>query len=185
MKVKGVNEATPLHSKRDKDGRLILDAQGNTIPVDYVSTSNNHHVAIFEDADGNLQEHIISYFEAMALVNAGFSPVDKEYNRDKGWKFLFTMKRNEYFVFPGDGFNPAEVDLMDPSNRSRISPHLFRVQKLSTGYYVFRHHLETTVSDNKELRGITWERIRTANNLKGIVKVRVNHTGRIVAVGEY
>ena len=37
------------------------------------------------------------------------------------------MKRNEYFVFPGDGFNPAEVDLMDPSNRSRISPHLFRV----------------------------------------------------------
>ena len=70
VKVKGVNEATPLHSKRDKDGRLILDAQGNTIPVDYVSTSNNHHVEIFEDADGNLQEHIVSYFEAMALINA-------------------------------------------------------------------------------------------------------------------
>ncbi len=95
------------------------------------------------------------------------------------------MKRNEYFVFPGDGFNPAEVDLMDPSNRSRISPHLFRVQKLSTRNYVFRHHLETTVEENKALRGITWERIQTVNYLKGIVKVRVNHTGRIVAVGEY
>lgn len=84
VKVKGVNEATPLHSKRDKDGRLILDAQGNTIPVDYVSTSNNHHVAIFEDADGNLQEHIISYFEAMALVNAGFSPSTRSISATRG-----------------------------------------------------------------------------------------------------
>ncbi len=185
VKVKGVNVATPLHTMHDKDGRPVLDASGNAIPVDYVSTSGNHHVAIFEDADGNLQEHIVSYFEAMALINAGFNPVDKEYNRDKGWKFCFTMKRNEYFVFPGDGFNPAEVDLMDPSNRSRISPHLFRVQMLSTGYYMFRHHLETTVDENNKLRGVTWERIRTANQLKGIVKVRVNHNGRIVAVGEY
>lgn len=186
VRIKGVSVVEPLHEKRDKEGRLMLDPDGNPQPVDFVSTSNNHHVAIFEDEKGNWQEHIVSYYEATALINDGLSPIDKEYNRDKGWKFLFTMKQNEYFVFPSEDFNPNEIDLMDESNYSRISPHLFRVQKLATCYYVFRHHLETTVSnDNKKLRGQIWERITTPNNLKGIVKVRVNHNGRIVAVGEY
>ena len=186
VRIKGVNVVEPLHEKRDKDGRLMLDANGCSQPVDFVSTGNNHHVAIFEDEKGNWQEHIVSYYEATALINDGLSPIDKEYNRDKGWKFLFTMKQNEYFVFPSEGFNPNEIDLMDESNYSRISPHLFRVQKIATGYYVFRHHLETVVTnDNKKLRKQIWERIRTPNDLKGIVKVRVNHNGRIVAVGEY
>lgn len=185
VRVKGPNVVEPLHEKRDKDGRLMLDSNGNPQPVDFVSTGNNHHVAIFEDEKGNWQEHIVSYYEATALINDGLSPINKEYNRDKGWKFLFTMKQNEYFVFPSDDFNPSEIDLMDESNYSRISPHLFRVQAISTSDYLFRHHLETKVDRNNKLKGKTWERITTPNNLKGIIKVRVNHNGRIVAVGEY
>ena len=97
------------------------------------------------------------------------------------------MKQNEYFVFPNErtGFNPREVDLLNPDNYALISPNLFRVQKLSTKYYVFRHHLETTVEDKKELQGITWKRLTSLKNLSEIVKVRVNHIGQIVSVGEY
>ena len=41
------------------------------------------------------------------------------------------------------------------------------------------------IEDKNELRDITWIRIRTTNKLKGIIKVRVNHVGKIVKVGEY
>ena len=82
-------------------------------------------------------------------------------------------------------FNPTEIDLIDPNNYSLVSKHLYRVQKFSTKDYVFRHHLETQVVDNSTLRGTTWKRITALNNLKKVVKVRVNNVGQIVAIGEY
>ena len=45
--------------------------------------------------------------------------------------------------------------------------------------------METSVDDNKALKDITWKRITALSNLKGIVKVRINHIGEIIAVGEY
>ena len=186
VRYKHLNNAVALHSQRDKEGRLVVDEQGNTRPADFVDTGNNHHVAIFLDADGNLQEHIVSFYEATACAMQGLPIVDRSYNQAQGWQFLFTMKQNEYFVFPdpATGFDPNQVDLMDERNYSRISPNLFRVQNMSKGDYYFRHHLETTVEDKSELKGITWKRIGT-KALVGIVKVRVNHIGKIVQVGEY
>ncbi|MBR1851347.1 MAG: type II CRISPR RNA-guided endonuclease Cas9 [Bacteroidales bacterium] len=178
----------PLHSKHDKDGQPILDSNGNPQPVDYVNLRNNHHVAIFCDADGNLQEHVVPFYEAVVRVSQlGLPAIDKEYNNDKGWQFMFSMKINEYFVFPNpaQGFDPTEIDLTDEKNYAQISPNLFRVQKLSSKYYVFRHHLETTEEAKKELQNIAWKRITSFDNLKGIVKVRINHIGRIVQIGEY
>lgn len=186
VKIKGVNNAIPLHDKRDNTGSIIRDGHVG-IPTDYVSTSNNHHVAIFIDTDGNLQERVVSFFDAVVAINAGDPVIDKEYNKDKGWTFLFSMKQNEYFVFPNPetGFNPNDIDLTDPKNYPLISPNLFRVQKFTTKDYVFRHHLETKIEDKVELKGITWKRITMLNKLKGIVKVRINHLGQIVQVGEY
>ena len=97
------------------------------------------------------------------------------------------MKINEMFVFPNPetGFLPEEVNLLDRKNYSFISPNLFRVQKLSSGYYCFRHHLETELDDTYALKDVTWKRITSTNGLKGVVKVRINHIGEIVSVGEY
>ena len=181
----GLSKPEPIHDKRNRQGQILLDEHGNRQPVDYVQTANNHHVAIFCDEKGNLQEHIVSFYEATIRANQGLPVIDREYNKAEGWTFLFTMKQNEYFVFPATGFNPAEIDLMNPDNNSLVSPHLFRVQKLASKYYVFRHHLETTVEDRKELRDMTWKRVQNCEGLRGLVKVRVNHIGQIVAVGEY
>lgn len=178
----------PIHTKHDKEGQTMLDANGRPQPSDFVNLRNNHHVAIFQDANGNFQEHIVSFYEAVArYVELGLPVIDKEYNKDKGWQFLFTLKQNEYFIFPNpeQDFYPNEIVLTDEHNYCRISPNLYRVQKLSSKDYWFRHHLETTVNDKKELQGITWKRITAINNLKGIVKVRVNHIGQIVQIGEY
>ncbi|MBQ8968872.1 MAG: type II CRISPR RNA-guided endonuclease Cas9 [Bacteroidaceae bacterium] len=181
----GLSAPEPIHEKRDRTGQHIKDNDGKGQPTDYVQTGNNHHVAIFEDADGKLQEHIVSYYEAMTRLTQGLPVIDYNYNAELGWKFLFTMKQNEYFVFPGESFNPVEVDLKNPENYSRISPHLFRVQKLASKDYFFRHHLETTVEDRKELHTKTWFRVTNIEKLRHIVKVRINHISQIVAIGEY
>ena len=106
---------------------------------------------------------------------------------------MFTMKQNEYFIFPrydDDGnmlFNPLDHDedwYCNPDNYAEISPNLFRVQKVTNKDYFFRHHLETTVQDNTILKGITWKRC-SLNNITGIIKVRINHIGKIVSIGEY
>jgi len=72
-----------------------------------------------------------------------------------------------------------------------ISPNLFRVQSISSKYYIFNHHYETENADGelfknkKQLTGITFQFLRTPSSLEGIIKIRVNHIGQIVSVGEY
>ena len=85
------------------------------------------------------------------------------------------------------------INISHPTNNKLISPHLFRVQKFSkltygnssVREYVFRHHLETSVEDKKELRDITYKAIKSLAPLEKIIKVRIDHIGRIVKVGEY
>ena len=198
-----LGKPTALHDKADKEGNPIIDKNGKQIPVDYVNTGNNHHVAIYRkpvlDKNGlqkyddhdqplyELEERVVSFYEVVERVNQGLPAVDKAYRSDEGWKFLYSMKQNECFVFPNPqtGFDPKEVDLMDPDNYALISPNLFRVQKVSTKDYWFRHHLETNVDAIKELQGITWKRITSLSSMHTIVKVRLDHLGRIVQVGEY
>ncbi|MFT4062293.1 MAG: type II CRISPR RNA-guided endonuclease Cas9 [Edaphocola sp.] len=204
--ISGVKNAEPLHYKKDHLGNDILNEKGNKIPADFVSTGNNHHVAVYRDEKGNLQERVVSLFEAVIRVNLGLPVIFKEPQKiidtilekditdrlilenlpEKDWQFLFTMKQNEMFVFPNEqtGFNPNEIDLLDPKNKKMISPNLFRVQKMATGDYWFRHHLETNVDVKSELKDITYKRLGLVG-IKSIIKVRINHLGDIVSVGEY
>lgn len=187
--ISGVSNAQALHTKKDHFGNEILDENSKPIPVDFVSTGNNHHVAIYRDEKGNLQEEVVSFYDAVIRRNLGFSVINK--NHEKGWEFLFTMKQNEFFVFPSESFNPHEIDLLNPNNYHLISPNIFRVQKISTKNYMFNHHLETKAVDGemlkskKELSKISYHFIQTPTNLNGIIKVRINHLGQIVQQGEY
>jgi CRISPR-associated endonuclease Csn1 len=178
VKITGVTNADPLHDKLDHYGKPIL-LDGKPVPNDFVSTGNNHHVAIYKDEQGNLHESVVSFFEAVARAKAGMPIVDKAYNSDLGWKYLFDMKQNEMFVFPSDEFDPSSIDLLDPKNKAVISPHLFRVQKFTNNDYFFRHHLETTIDNN--IKGVTFFRIGR-NKLEGVKKIRLNHLGDIVQI---
>ena len=202
----GINNAEALHTKKDHFGKPILNADGKKIPVDFVSTGNNHHVAIYRDEKGGLQEKVVSLFEAVERVNAGLPIIIRNpksiwetlLNKPEGmfpqklienfpeenWEFVFTMKQNEMFVFPSEDFDPNEIDLMNPENYHLISPHLFRVQKFTTKDYFFRHHLETDVQDRGKLKGITWKR-EGLTGITGLIKVRINHIGQIIQIGEY
>lgn len=181
--ISGVSNAQALHTKKDHNGTEILDKNGKLIPVDFVSTGNNHHVAIYKDDKGNLQEEVVSFYEAVIRKNLGLSLINK--NHEKGWEFLFSMKQNEFFIIPSETFNPSEVDILDVNNYHLISPNLFRVQKLGTKDYTFRHHLETQLIDLPALNKIAYRRISSLKDLLGLIKIRTNHLGQIVYIGEY
>lgn len=186
VKISGVNNAEPLHYKKDHHGKFILNEKGYKQPVNFISTGNNHHVAIYRDDKGNLQENVVSFLEAVERVNQGLPIVDKNYKNDEGWTFLFTMKQNEFFVFPNEeaGFNPDEIDLLDPKNKALISPNLFRVQKFTIKDYFFRQHLETNVENNNLTKDILWKR-EGLKGIRNIIKVRLNLIGDIIEKGEY
>lgn len=186
--ISGVKNAEALHTKKDHLGQPLKDKDGKLKPVDFISTGNNHHVAIYEDGRGALQEKIVSFYEAVARVNNGFPVIDKDYNQHLGWKFLFSMKQNEMFLFPSEEFDPKQINLLDRSNYKLISKNLFRVQKfgeLSKSGFWFRHHLETSVDVNKSLRSISYFDFYSKDFMKNIAKVRINHLGEIIHVGEY
>lgn len=176
-----LKDARAIHKKHNNKGELLLDKDGMTQSTDYVRTNNNHHVAIYEDAQHELHEVVVSFFDAVDSAIQGNPVIDKTYNADKGWRFLFSLQRNDCFVFPdeGTGFNPAEIDLTAKDNYALISPHLFKVQAISEGDYRFRHQYDATKNDNAKLKNMTWKRIRVINDLKGVVKVRITKIGHI------
>lgn len=193
--ITGVSNAEAIHVKRDHHGKAILDGNGQEIPSGYVQTGNNHHVAIYMDSDGNLQDEVVSFFEVVERVRQGNRPINKSFNTERGWTFLYTLKQNEVFVFPNahTGFDPLQIDLCDERNAQLIGPNLFRVQKFSklqygnsfVRQYVFRHHLETELVDSNELKDVVYKDIKSLGYFNGIQKVRLDHLGRIVHVGEY
>ena len=91
-------------------------------------------------------------------------------------------------------FNPLDYDeawYKNPDNYAVISPNLFRVQSISKVMYgnnavrdyIFRHHLETVVTS--KLKGITYQQFKSLTFAQNVLKVRVNHIGKIVSIGEY
>ncbi len=190
VRIRGVLSAIPLHEAKDHFGHVISDSDGKHRPVDYVQTASTHHIAVYRDADGNLQDVAVSFLEATTRKALGQPVVDTDFNSSLGWKFLFSMKQNEYFIFPDveHGFDPKDIDLYDPKNKAEISKRLYRVQKMSktdnNRIYYFRHHLETSVEDNNSLIGLAFKRISSLTPLEGIIKVRVNHLGDILPAKE-
>ena len=73
---------------------------------------------VYRDPEGKIQDDVVSFFEATVRAKEGLPVIDREYKKQEGWEFLFSMKQNEYFVFPNEetGFDPKEVDLMNPDN---------------------------------------------------------------------
>lgn len=171
----GYEGLVPLH--KSTQGKTL---PGNSSlpgaePVDYVITRNNHHIAIYRDSNGNLQENTVTLWEALERKRYGIPVVIKnprsvwDYVLENGekmqipdglmnglpadnWEYVTSMQQNEMFVFGLDK-DTLEIAIRE-NNYSLISKHLYRVQKMSKKSsgsieLYFRHHLQTSVDDKK------------------------------------
>lgn len=147
--------------KKDSHGRNI----------GYAKPGNNHHVALYSTPEGKMEEKIVSFWEAVERKNLGLPVIvdnpteiwdnltssDKEYPTDildnlpeHDWKFIVSMQQNEMFIL---GMSDDEYnDAIEAKDKKALCEHLYRVQKLSFGKYMFRRHVETNVEANSESR---------------------------------
>lgn len=207
----GLGDLVPLHRTLGGTTYPASSPVPGGKDVDFVSTRNNHHIAIYMDKEGMLRENTVTFWDALNRKRFGIPVVIKntksvwDYLFEKkdleneipsevienlpadGWEYVTSMQQNEMFVFEIDretlqnAINQNEYDL--------ISKHLYRVQKITSGDYYFRHHLETKVDDkygekkdenlSRELGKV--KRITSLVKMTGI-KIRVNSLGKIMQI---
>jgi CRISPR-associated endonuclease Csn1 len=172
-------------------------------PIDFVSTRNNHHIAIYCDENGKLRENTVSFWDAVKRRQAKLPVIVKEpamvwdmiigsglddQELMKGlplpnWVYQTSLQQNEMFVF---GLTDEELEMaINANNNTLISKHLYRTQKMSKKSsgaidLWFRHHLETRLDDTSTAKELAkYLNVQSLNGLNGI-KVKVNNIGQIV-----
>lgn len=193
-----------VRCKTGNENLQSLHEDVNGRKIDFVSTSNNHHIAIYRDSSGKLQENAVTFWDAFERRKNGLPPIIKNPKETwdailssdldnqqlfstlpkEDWTFVTSLEQNEMFVF---GMTLSEIqNAIENRKYDLISEHLYRVQKLSEGDYAFRHHLETKVDDkfgeikNEKLALELGKmiRIRSLRAMNGI-KVRINKIGKL------
>ena len=168
----GLSDLVPLHVSENGNTNPKRESSAKSKPVDFVSTRNNHHIAIYKTPDGKLVDNTVSLWEALdrkkykipiiitepkktwdyVLENNIEATEVLENLPDQYLTFLLSLQQNEFFIF---NMNIIEIEnaLLNEKYGS-LSPNLFRVQKMSKKSngsldIYFRHHLETSVDDKK------------------------------------
>jgi CRISPR-associated endonuclease Csn1 len=163
-----LNEATPIN----------FDA--NEKATAFVKLGNNHHIAIYEDALGKRYETVITFWEAVER-RRDWQPIIR-LQHENGAKLLVSLQQNQMFIFGLDRDQLEEAIFLQ--DWRLISQHLYRVQSISQGDYMFRHHLETKIDDSESAKEIKrFVRIKSLGKMNGI-KVHLNALGQIIKIGE-
>lgn len=184
---------------RAKMKAVKYDEQGDA--VGFVSPRNNHHLAIYRTPKGKLVESIVTFWDAVDRARYGI-PLVITHPREvmeqvlqrgdipesvlsllppSDWVFVDSLQQDEMVII---GLSDEELQrALEAQDYRKLSEHLYRVQKMSSSYYVFRYHLETSVADDKNTAGRIpkFHRVQSlkAYEEKNIRKVRVDLLGRI------
>lgn len=185
--MESFRSAVPVRVKRNHKGDVILDAEGNPIPCDYVLPGDNHHVDFYITADGQPKSKIMTFMECINRINKNESPYDIHHKESEGWQYRLSLSKANAVIFadPDEGFFPASMTVEELQNHPMTSINLYYLQKMSGDLFVFRHHTDNNTAIDFELTDIKLKNIGGAKGSKkliGMVKVRINHIGRITHI---
>ncbi len=160
------------NAKRLKHTTIIKDKNGASSQLNqHVNPRNNHHVAIYKDKNGEYFEKIVTFWDAAKRKNKGLPLIDK---RPKdGATFITSLQENDLFIL---GLEHGSVD-WNNIDYTLLSKHLYRVQKISSMDYNFRHHLASTLNDDEEEIRIqsfkAWDK-------QNPIKININNLGKLI-----
>lgn len=178
---------------------IRFDERGTAIT--FVQSGNNHHLAVYRTPLGVLEESIVSFWDAVDRARYGI-PLVITHPREvmeqvlqrgdipesvlkslppSDWMFVESLQQDEMVAI---GLSDEELQsAIEAQDYRKLSEHLYRVQSLSSKYYVFRYHLETSVKDRKNTSGRIpkFHRVRNLPDYekRNVRKVRVDLLGRI------
>jgi CRISPR-associated endonuclease Csn1 len=108
----------------------------------YVNPRNNHHVILYQNEQGVIEEEVVTFWEAVERKRQGIHIFKLPVN---GRKTLACLTSNAPFLI---GLSNEEINT-NRNNHAFLSKHLYRVQKISSSIYEFRLHCESTISRNE------------------------------------
>lgn len=97
----------------------------------YVNPRNNHHVVIYRNKEGDLDEQVVTFWEAVERKRQN-QPVFQL--PSDGEKIIATLQIDDTFLL---GITDEEVRHYK-NDKKFLNKHLFRIQTLSSKYYEFR-----------------------------------------------
>ena len=156
---------------KDQAKLIPLRYNDESEAVGFVAPGSNHHLALYRDVDGRLVESVVTFWQAISRIRYGL-PAIVTHPREvieqalsipelpeevlgalpkSRLRLMEVLRINDMFLI---GMKDEEIKAaIEGEDYSTLSRHLYRVQKLSSMYYVFRYHLETEVKDEKNTSG--------------------------------
>lgn len=183
-----VDSVTPVKWNQDKN------------EIGFAKYGNNHHIAIYEDENGKWHETVVPMTHAVKRKLEGLPVIvtnpsetwnllEKKKEIDEnfiskfplpGWKFKFSMQQNEIFIL---GLESQEInESLKKGEISHLTPHIYRVQRLSSWYYDFKRHDSTiSATDNIQMENNNYIRVNSEGKFKSLnpTKIRINLLGQI------
>lgn len=171
--------------------------------IGFVKPGNNHHIALYIDEKGKKIEHVCTFLHAVErkkyglptiikntkdiwdkiLSTGNFSQSFLEKLPSDKWEYSEDLQQNEKFIL---GMSQEDLDIaIKEKNYTLLSNHLYRVQKIASLNYVFRHHLETSINDSSEAKQSNrFYSIRSINAFQILnpKKIRLNVLGEITNI---
>lgn len=183
--------------KKDENGKEI----------GFSKTGNNHHIAIYKDAEGKQIQHLCTFWHAVErkkykvpyIINNTNVLWNDLLGKELPQSFLdklptdnlelqYSLQENEMFIL---GLSKEEFQLtIEQNDKTVLSKNLYLVWSISFNKYWFRHHLETKNSELKKTDGAReTNRYIEISSVDGFlklnpIKVRLNHLGEITKIGE-
>ena len=156
---------------KDQAKLIPLRYNDESEAVGFVAPGSNHHLALYRDVDGRLVESVVTFWQAISRIRYGL-PAIVTHPREvieqalsipelpeevlgalpkSRLRLMEVLRINDMFLI---GMKDGEIQAaIEGEDYPTLSRHLYRVQKLSSMYYVFRYHLETEVKDEKNTSG--------------------------------
>lgn len=124
---------------------------------------------IYFDSEDKLQEDVVSFWNAVERAR-NKQPV---YHCNPGCTPWFSMEENDLFLL---GLPEHQMDNWQSLDHQYLNSHLYRIQKVSSGYYVFRLHRASTINYDSEMISI-----RSMGALKETnpIKIKMNEIGNL------
>jgi CRISPR-associated endonuclease Csn1 len=130
--------------------RITVFDEGSLMPVrqGFAYSKNNHHAIIYKDEQGNLRDEVLSLSEVVerstrAFLETGIIPKPIQPKPAQGEEVVMTLQINDLVVI---GLEKEKLEsILKSGQHSLLAMHLFRVQKMSKGYYVFRQCYQTDI----------------------------------------
>jgi CRISPR-associated endonuclease Csn1 len=188
----GLNAVEPIN---------IHDEPNDLSYQKYVKPGNNHHIALYKDENGNITEHIVTFWHAVERKKYGIPVIITDTAKiwdlitqskeDMPQDFLSklpkpgltlyqSLQQNEMFLL---GLTQEEVDdAINNGQKATLSAALYRVQKIAEKYYVLRSHIESTLNDTDDAPKLgKYVSIRSIGAFEKLqpVKVKIDVLGQL------